>query len=265
LGACGTPGSSAPGTTDATANTDAAAARAPLGAPCREDGDCLAGTCLTSSYGPPFCTRACDTPGEACPAGPDSDVGAALCVSYAGVGGDGVPPFEGTLDTFCAPRCDGSASSCETLNPSWETCEPPAWVGAPLYPSLGNVGVCMAPSYHGKDPVDPALCDWDKAVDPQFANEANLCRAYCAYLETCLELSPDAALPCCEWGCFHDMIRDGAVVDAWHDEVVCLLEEHSAWPRSGPQNACSEPPTRCCGGASTTCPRDPTPPSARTP
>ena len=264
---CGAPGSPSVPAGDDAAQADGATTGAPLGAPCRRDTDCLAGICLASSYGPPFCSRACDTPGEACPAGPDSATGQSLCVSYAGVGDDdgGVPAFVGPLTTFCVPRCEASQDTCAALNPSWETCAPPAWVGTPLYPSLGSVGVCMAPSFQGKDPVDPALCDWDKAVAPQLANEANLCRGYCAYLETCLELPPGAALPCCEWGCFHDMVRDGAVVDAWHDEVVCLLEEHSAWPRTGPQNACSEPPKRCCGGASASCPRDPTPPSAEGP
>ena len=269
MGACGTHGATsgpAANAADVTSGADGAGAGAALGAPCRTDGDCLAGVCLASSYGPPFCTRPCDSAGEACPAGPDSAAGASLCVSYAELGGDGgVPPFVGPLSTFCVPRCQASQGTCQDLNPSWETCAPPAWVGTPLYPSLGNVSVCMAPSFQGKAPVDPALCDWDKAVDPLFANEANLCRSYCAYLETCLDLPPAAAVSCCEWGCFHDMIQDGAVVDAWHDEVVCLLEEHSAWPPTGPQNACSEPPKRCCGGASASCPRDPTPPSAEAP
>lgn len=231
----------------------------PVGAACRRAADCASGVCLTSEFGPPFCTAACDAAWEACPA---STANAApgqatpLCVSMRALPHPELGPFDGALDQFCVPRC-ANALDCRATNPSWETCEPPSYLGDPLYPALGAVKVCQAPSHQGKEPVDPARCDWDKTVAPRYANEANLCRSYCAWLDRCKARTSEAAAACCAWGCFNRIVVDDTVVDAWRDTVMCVLETAAAYPDTGPANSCSEPPLQC-GGT----PLDPTPPSA---
>lgn len=243
----------------ATSDTVARQPR-PLAAPCTTAGDCLSGVCLESEYGPPFCTRACDEPQVHCPPGPDAAKGAALCISFDDRPNVSAPPFKGALTTFCVPLCFDT-EQCQAGNPNWETCDPPMYLGDPLYPSLGGQLVCQAPSYQGKDPVDPTTCDWDKtidsATDPSAASGAQLCRSYCAYLERCMVLSVGAEPKCCEWGCFNQMIFEGQVVDSWHDEVKCYVDNHHAYPDVGRKNSCNAPPQECGGE-----PVDPTPPAA---
>ncbi len=228
-----------------------------LGERCRSDRDCLVGTCLTSQYGTPFCTRPCERAFEACDEGPDLAPGQrALCLDFSDPPNPSAPAFEGQLTRFCAPRCT-SEDACDALDPIWETCDVPRWLGDPLYPSLGNQRVCQSPSFHGKAPVDPTTCSWDHLVEAARANEANLCRSYCRYLATCDAQASDAPEDCCAWGCFSAMVTDGAVETAWRDEVRCYLDTHAAFPDAGARNRCSEPPA-ACGGP----PTDPTPPAA---
>lgn len=227
----------------------------PLGASCSADAECVSGTCMVSQYGTPFCTRACDTAWEPCPAGDDAAAGGALCISFEDLPNTDAPPFEGELQRFCVPRCDRLAA-CQTENPGWEACAAPSWLGDPLFPALGSQKVCQSPSFHGKEPVDPGICDWEKTIGPH-ANEAQLCRAFCDYMDRCKELEDGADPTCCEWGCFNRIIVEDTVQDAWRDEIRCLIETHAAFPEQGPRNACTEPPKEC--GA----PTDPTPPAAR--
>ena len=232
-----------------------------LGQLCLEDDNCISGQCLESEYGAPFCSRSCDEPQVDCPAGDDADIGEALCVSFAA---DQLPfpelvdDFEGELDTFCAPRCT-SLSACTDANPSWESCTSPKYKGNVIYPGLGAGGnICQAPSHHGKDPVDPSSCNYEKTIG-NFGGEASLCGFYCDFLETCL-FKESGVFPegCCEWGCFSRMVPEGDEVDdAWYDEVKCFIDDHNAWPAVGVDNACNHPP-KACGGT----PEDPTHPAA---
>ena len=232
-----------------------------LGALCLDDADCISGQCLESEYGAPFCTRACDEPQVDCPAGDDAGVGEALCVSFAP---DQLPfpelvdEFQGEIDTFCAPRCS-SLSECTNANPSWETCTRPKYKGNVIYPGLGAGGnICQAPSHHGKDPVDPSSCNYEKTIG-NYGGEASLCGFYCDFLETCLFIEKDLfPAGCCEWGCFSRMVPEGDEVnDAWYDEVKCFVDDHNAWPAVGVDNSCNHPP-KACGGT----PEDPTHPAA---
>ncbi|MBD89633.1 MAG: hypothetical protein CL940_04810 [Deltaproteobacteria bacterium] len=229
-----------------------------LGSPCYADSDCISLMCLSSEYGPPFCSRACETVEEPCPAGPDAQESDSLCLSFTELPDPNAPPFIGELETFCVPRCSLDVQDCIDQNPNWEVCEPPTYLGDPLYPNLGsNYRVCQAPSFQGKDPVDPLTCAWEKTIG-QFANEANICRKYCSYLETCKEISmPANGLDCCQWGCFNRMVLDGDVNDPWYDEAKCYIETHFAYPDVGQQNSCNQPPQQCNGT-----PADPTPPAA---
>ena len=229
-----------------------------LGEPCYNDSDCISLVCLSSEYGPPFCSRACETVEEPCPAGPDAQESDSLCLSFAELPDPNAPPFIGELETFCVPRCSLDVQDCIDQNPNWEVCEAPRYLGDPLYPNLGsNYRVCQAPSYQGKDPVDPVTCAWEKTIG-SFANEANICRKYCSYLETCKEITtPANGLDCCEWGCFNRMVLDGEVNDPWYDEAKCYIETHFAYPDVGQQNSCNQPPQQCDGD-----PENPTPPAA---
>ena len=229
-----------------------------LGTVCYSDSDCISLTCLSSEYGPPFCSRACETVEEPCPAGPDATESESLCLSFSELPDPNAPPFIGDLKTFCVPRCSLDVQDCIDQNPNWEVCEAPRYLGDPLYPNLGsNYRVCQAPSFQGKDPVDPLTCSWEKTIG-NFANEANICRKYCSYLETCKEISmPANGLDCCEWGCFNRMVLDGEVNDPWYDEAKCYIETHFAYPDVGQQNSCNQPPQQCNGD-----PADPTPPAA---
>ena len=162
------------------------------------------------------------------------------------------------LKTFCVPRCILDEKECHENNPNWEICKAPTYLGDPLYPSLGtNVKICQAPSFFGKDPVDPSICDYEKTIDA-YHNEANLCRNYCEYLQTCQVISADASMRCCEWGCFNQMVIDEEVNDAWYDEVKCYWDVHNAYPAVGTANFCSQPPIECKKD-----PIDPTPPAAK--
>ncbi|MEC9071429.1 MAG: hypothetical protein VX938_03580, partial [Myxococcota bacterium] len=229
-----------------------------LGEECLSDGDCISGVCLRSEYSPPFCTRPCEFPQESCPAGEDADDGDSLCISFDVLPDPNAPPFTGDLTTFCVPRCKLEASECKEQNLNWEVCSAPLYLGDPLYPSLGtNVRICQAPSYYGKDPVDPSICDWEKTID-HFYNEANLCRNYCKYLQTCQEIAADADMTCCEWGCFNQMVIDGEVNDTWYDLVKCFWDFHNSYPAVGAINMCSQPPIDCKADA-----LDPTPSAAK--
>jgi len=252
LAACG----SNEGGTLGDASGDSALPPQPLGATCRDGGDCLSGVCLKSQYGTPFCSRACPTAWEPCPAGDDAAAGAALCISFEDLPSPQAPAFEGDLDRFCVPRCQG-LDACRGNNAGWEACDVPRWLGDPLFPSLGSDKVCQSPSFHGKDPVDPGLCDWEKTINVAYNNEAQLCRAFCDYMDRCKELVTGADVQCCEWGCYNRIISEDTVQDAWKDEITCLIQTHAAFPEQGPRNACTEPP-RECGD-----PTDPTPPAAK--
>ncbi len=229
----------------------------PLGASCNSDAECISKLCLQSQYGTPFCSRPCTTAWEPCPESEDARAGEALCVSFEKPPNPEAPAFEGELSRFCVPRCQ-TLGDCTAITPVWETCDAPKWLGDPLFPSLGGLKTCQSPSFHGKDPVDPETCDWEKTIAPEFNNEANLCRAYCAYLDRCKELESGADLGCCEWGCFNRIVIEDEVVDPWRDEIRCFIETHAAFPDEGPRNACTEPPKQCGTAA-----LDPTPPAAR--
>ena len=227
----------------------------PLGAACRQGGDCVSGVCLASQYGTPFCSRPCTTAWEPCPAGDDAAAGAALCISFEDLPSPQAPAFEGDFDRFCVPRCQG-LNACLANNAGWEACDVPRWLGDPLFPALGSDKVCQSPSFHGKDPVDPGLCDWEKTINPAYNNEAQLCRAFCDYMDRCKELVSSADVGCCEWGCFNRIVVEDNIQDAWKDEITCLIQTHAAFPEQGPRNACTEPPIACGD------PTDPTPPAA---
>lgn len=249
LGACG----------DSTAKSTAdVVVREPqlLGQACRTNDECISKVCMVSQYGTPFCTRPCATAWEPCTPGDDL-VGNALCVSFEDPPNPDAPPFEGDLMRFCVPRCSDK-DECQAAEPAWEACDVPKWLGDPLFPSLGNTRVCQSPSFQGKDPVDPSICDWERTVKPAFNNQANLCRSYCDYLDRCKELPAESDTRCCEWGCYNRIIIEDEVQDAWADEVRCYIDNHAAYPAEGPVNACTEPPKNC-GGT----PLDPTPPAAR--
>ena len=227
-----------------------------LGAFCMDDSECLSGLCLESEYGPTFCSRSCDVPQTACSDGSDSVGLSTLCISF-----DDRPrvefPFVGDMSTFCVPVC-GNVGDCLDINPNWETCEQPKHLGNPLYPMLGNLKVCMAPSYQGKDPVDPSLCDWQKTISNATGSAALICEKYCSYLEKCKILPQGTQMSCCQWGCFNQMVLEGEVVDIWYDTAKCYVDSHHAYPDVGPKNSCSAP-VQDCGGY----PEDPTPPAAR--
>ncbi len=228
-----------------------------LGERCDLDDDCLSGTCLTSQFGTPFCTRTCERAFEACDSGPDLLGGQqALCLDFSEPPNPRAPAFEGKLNRFCAPRCTDS-DSCDALDPIWEVCDIPRWHGDPLASMLGNQRVCQSPSFHGKPLVDPETCSWEHTIDPSRASEANLCRAYCRYLATCDALSSDAPEDCCAWGCYNATVTNGGVQPAWRDEVRCYTDSHATWPAAGSRNRCTEPPLECGGP-----PSDPTPPAA---
>jgi len=251
LGACGD---------DAAKPTADVTLRAPqtLGQSCLDDAECLSGVCMKSQYGTPFCTRACGSAWEACPAGPDLAPGqVTLCVDFNELPSPNTPTFSGDLKRFCAPRCFENRD-CRNLDPAWERCAVPSWLGEPLAPQIGNQLVCQSPSFHGKVPVDPSTCNWAPTVKAQFNNEAGLCRAYCEYMWNCKELESSAGRECCEWGCYNRMVVESEVNDAWRDDIRCFIDNHAAWPETGPRNACTEPPVECGHG-----PEDPTPEAAR--
>jgi hypothetical protein len=257
---------------DAAGEVPARVEPQPLGAACAENDECKSGLCLKSSYAPPFCSRACDQDcvqanlegqncgGDPCPAGVDAGEGDSLCVSYAW------PPyywqtpeFKSELTAFCVPRCHAMAD-CTSNNGHWEVCDVPEYLGDPLYPVLGDTRVCMATSYHGKDPVDPKLCDWQKTLQPEFSSQAVLCGDYCAYLEACKEVPVGTDHDCCQWGCYNRVVSaEGKLNDPWYDQVKCMYETHLAYPREGVANACTEPKKLC----ELPYELDPTPPSAR--
>jgi hypothetical protein len=251
LAACGDDGGAAP--TDTTSRPPQ-----PLGRSCLSDAECISGVCLTSQYGTPFCTRACDNAWEACPGGDDLPGGEqALCLDMAVRPNPNAPAYQGELQRFCAPRCF-ETSACRALDAAWEACDVPTWLGDPLQPAIGNQKVCQSPSFHGKEPVSPSACDWERTVESRFNNEANLCRAYCQYMWNCKELESDAAQACCEWGCYNRIVVDGVVQSGWRDTARCYVDNHAAFPDTGPRNSCTEPPV-ACGGK----PTDPTPAAAR--
>jgi hypothetical protein len=251
LAGCGEQGSSA---SDAAAVGDSSVSLTLLGEPCVSDSDCVSGECLESEYGVPFCSRPCQEPAAICEDGDDARAGDTLCIGFDPLPNPNAPAFKGELTQFCVPTC-ASDADCLALNGAWEICAPARYLGDRLYPSLG-VGkkVCQAPSFQGKDPVDPTTCDWEKTVAPGFGSEAVLCERYCAYLELCKEIPGETPNPCCAWGCFNQMVIAGETVDPWRDEVKCYVDNHLAFPRAGAANACNQPPKNC-GGA----PRDPTP------
>ena len=234
-----------------------------LGEVCRNDADCISNFCLDSEFGPPFCTRPCEVAAETCPGGPDAEEGEAFCVSYgsdtlASLGVQPVPVFRGEETQFCVRKCT-NVDDCLEHNLNWEQCREATFLGLPIHPSIGLIKVCQAPSYHGKEPVDPAKCDWEKTVPPQYTSQANLCRTYCEYLQTCQEIPADHPMNCCEWGCFNRMLDASIpkVNDDWYDEVKCFIDNHAAYPAIGTANFCSEPPKQCKKN-----PDDPTPPAA---
>jgi hypothetical protein len=234
-----------------------------MGEVCREDSDCISNFCLESEYGPPFCTRPCEVAEENCPAGPDAEEGESLCVSYGPetlelITPPPVPVFRGEETQFCVKRCT-NVDDCQEHNLNWEECRQATFLGLPIHPSLGSIRVCQAPSYHGKEPVDPATCDWEKTVPNKYMSHANLCRTYCSYLQTCQEVPADHPMNCCEWGCFNRIIDASIpkVNDAWYDEIKCFIDNHAAYPAIGAANFCSEPPKQCKKE-----PDDPTPPAA---
>jgi hypothetical protein len=247
LAGCGEPGAPVP---------EVVSDPQPLGASCRRDDDCISRLCLESQYGTPFCSRPCTTAWEPCAEGDDAGEGQALCVSFESPPNPDAPGFEGELSRFCVPRCQ-NVGECTSLAPIWETCDVPKWLGDPLFPGLGGVKTCQSPSFHGKALVDPSVCDWERTVAPEFNNEANLCRAYCGYLDRCKALESGTETACCEWGCYNRIVIEDEVVDPWRDEIRCLIETHAAYPDEGPRNACTEPPKEC--GVD---PVDPTPPAA---
>ncbi len=262
--AWGCPAAAPPPATDTSGDDTATVQPVPLGEQCRADSDCVAGLCLYSEYGPPFCTRACETEGQPCDAGPDIPSGGkTLCVSYEDPPTPQTPSFKGDLSRFCVRRCV-DLEECESHNRNWEACDVPKWLGDPIYPNLGSLKVCLAPSYQGKDPVDPATCDWEKTVTPQFNSEANLCRSYCQYLDKCKEIATGADMACCQWGCFNRMVSNGQKNDAWYDQVKCHLDVHAAYPDVAQANSCSQPPVECCPNSSgcPDFPENPTPPAA---
>jgi hypothetical protein len=244
-------------TTDSPDTTVEAKTPQAMGALCLGHSECLSGVCLESEYGPPFCTRPCDEPQTPCSEGVDAAPGVALCISY-----DDRPdqdlPFLGDLTTFCVPRCT-TITDCKEHNEDWEVCDQPTHLGNPLYPNLGNTLVCQSPSYQGKDPVDPAKCDWEKTITHQTANGAVLCEKYCAYLDTCKEIDTDGDLTCCEWGCFNRMVLEGEIEPDWYDEVMCYIQWHASLPAVGQVNKCSEPPKKCDGYPTDTTPAAATP------
>lgn len=260
-------GSDASATPDTITTTDRGNAplRSALGGPCRQDSDCIAGICFDSEYGPPWCSRACESAGEACPAGEDAGEGEAFCLDYGTLP---QPPtaglvFEGEINRFCARRCD-TTEQCRALNGDWEICERPGYLGDPLDASLGGAAVCQAPSFHGKDPVDPSTCSFSHIIDlteQQQASDANLCRRYCDYMQRCQEIDKAINPDCCAWGCFVRMWPEGShgeQNDAWSDDVGCYVQEHAAWPDVGVKNSCTEPP-KACGAL----PKNPTPHASR--
>lgn len=234
-----------------------------LGVACRENNDCISNVCLESEYGPPFCTRPCDVAAESCPPGDDAEEGEALCVNYgpenlALLGVQPVPTFDGQLTQFCVKRCS-HVDECLDNNLNWEQCRETTFLGLPVHPSLGQIKVCQAPNYHGKEPVDPALCDYEKTVPGKYMSESNLCSSYCAYLQECQVVAADHPMACCAWGCFNQMY-DASVptINAdWKTEIKCFVDNHGAYPSVGAANFCSEPPKEC-----QTEPSDPTPPAA---
>ncbi len=233
-----------------------------LGDLCTADEDCVSGECLESEYGPPFCSRPCDTPQTDCTDGDDvrADV-RTLCISYRKEDlpyPDLVAAFKGELESFCVPLCS-TTEECREANRGWESCEAPQYLGNQLYPNLGGTKSCQSPSYQGKDPVDPGTCDYfNKLVNGSgYGSENGLCEFYCGYMDTCKVLDTGADLTCCAWGCFNAMVVEGQRDDAWFDKVKCYVDEHGAWAAVGTKNFCSEPP-KVCGGE----PPDPTPPSA---
>ncbi len=254
-------GGDAGDTDDTTATSgDDTPAPALIGSACASDSDCVSGLCLKSEFGPPWCSRLCDDPQVVCEPGDDIGLGEALCISYSELPNVNTDPFLGDHETFCTVLC-ADVDDCQAINPTWEVCDTPKYLGDPLYPGLGlGQKICMAPSYQGKDPVDPQLCDWEKTVDPLFGSEANLCRNYCDYLLLCKEVEDQTfEEACCEWGCFNQMVLEGEINDPWFDEVKCFWDTHNAYPEVGVANACSEPPKECLGGDP---PIDPTPPAA---
>lgn len=242
---------------ETTGDTDTTSEPQRLGASCREDSDCISRMCMNSQYGTPFCTRPCTSAWEACPAGDDAGAGEALCVSFENPPNPQAPAFQGELARFCVPQCV-DVRECAGLDPVWEACDVPKWLGDPLFPALGGLKVCQSPSFHGKVPVDPALCDWERTAKPAYTNEANLCRAYCRYLDRCKALDSGAGTTCCEWGCFNRIVIEDTVQTAWREKIRCYIDNHAAFPETGPRNACTEPPANCGGD-----PLDPTPAAAQ--
>ena len=236
---------------------------ATMGMVCREHADCISGFCLYSEFGPPFCTRPCEVAAQSCPAGDDAEEGEAFCVNYGpetleNLGVRPAPTFQGEIKQFCAKRCD-FVQDCEANNPNWETCVQATFLGLPIHPELGSIKICQAPSYHGKEPVDPKTCAYEKTVPNNYMSEKGLCQTYCAYLQTCQVIPADHKMKCCDWGCFN-RIYDASIPevnDAWKDEIKCFIDNHNAYPPIGQANFCSEPPKECDQD-----PEDPTPPAA---
>lgn len=241
-----------------------------LGASCRSDEDCRTGFCLDSEYGPPFCSKRCadaDPPGP-CPEGPGVAGDAGYCVDYSDPPVPDVPAFSGETKQFCVPRCN-DLDDCDARSPAWESCEPPEYLGVPVHSGLGDLKVCMAPSFQGKDPVDPDSCNWrDQLADELqlHASEGQLCERYCQYLRTCKLLPDSTRLKCCEWGCFNRMVRPGGSGDCvddgidtcWKEQVRCFVEEHLA--NRNTAEVCSRPRTECADDPDD--PEDPTPKAA---
>ena len=260
-GACGDSGA---GVSDVIEDdiVEPAAPTGMLGDACRADDECVSGVCLESEYGPPFCTRACDSPQVDCALGDDVREGVrTLCISYEEEYlpyPELVDDFKGEMKTFCVPLC-GDTEECREANRGWETCEAPQYLGNQLYPNLGGTKSCQSPSYQGKDPVDPSTCDYfNKLVrGSPYGSENSLCGFYCDYMDACKVLDVGADLNCCSWGCFNAMVVEGELDDNWYDRVKCYVDEHGSWPAVGTKNFCSEPPKNCGGE-----PEDPTPPSA---
>jgi len=234
--------------TDAGQDAPPATGLATYGEPCSSTGECETGLCLHGGYaGFGWCTRECDDDGAPCE--PDSRG------SYGGWCAKLPADYPDEPRQFCLPVCK-TIHQCNGLSDLWEDCDVPSWKGNPLPSNEPGVLVCLAPSAHGKKPVDPETCDGWSANFQDVPTQVGVCKAFCDYLVWCKEVADPVIYnrECCAYGCMLRMTPEGQVDTVYEKKIKCYWQNFDAY-RGTPQVCTAHEQDPNCGGK----PEDPRP------
>jgi hypothetical protein len=209
-----------------------------VGQPCDDDCECLGSMCLLNEYAPfRFCTKSCQDATAGSPCAPEVEGGkwTSMCVKFP------AKEFLVEPSQFCAPLCQ-DLDDCAALGAPWETCQPPTWLGNPLYPGVPDK-VCISPSAQGHTPVNPETCDNWEELYVEFGLERTTCAAYCEFLQTCQLLAAETSLSCCAFHCTRTMVPDGKVDKAYFQEIRCYVDTYNGFLNTA--LVCTQPQEQC--------------------